>query len=314
MGCRTMAYKVRKKKCLMDLRFADDIFLFARIAAEAMALLDDPVQKLQNIGLQCNTGKTVFVTAGIQPPSFLHSHNGNKLRVLQQNEAQKWLGCMINAAGPRNMLQAASRVLHAKKWTLCDKGVSILHKLRYFEKVISPVACFGASHRATHEDDLAKLDVEYRRLMRMVVGPPADTSWASPWHEMLHGWNNKVQVSSDYAGLKLWSATCIEAVRKFASYAATLPSERWTRRILEWNIKGPRKRGRPTYTWETALQKYCMWKGGDHWIVEALRMIIGCGRNRTLCFSRCTLVDRVKSCISFACALEGLPSGRHALT
>ena len=45
-----------------------------------------------------------------------------------------------------------------------------------FEKVISPVACFGASHRAIHKDDLAKLDVEYRRLMRMVVGPPADTN------------------------------------------------------------------------------------------------------------------------------------------
>ena len=143
--------------------------------------------------------------------------------------------------------------------------------------------------------------------MHMVVGPPANTSWASPWHEMLHGWNNKVQVLSDYAGLKPWSATCIEAVRKFASYAATLPSERWTRRILEWKIKGPRKRGRPTYTWETALAVTIgLWR--------LLRMIIGCGRNRTLCFSRCTLVDRVKSCISFACALEGLPSGRHALT
>ena len=43
-------------------------------------------------------------------------------------------------------------------------------------------------------------------------------------------------------------------------------------------------------------------------------MIIGCSRNRTLCFLHCTLVDRVKSCISFACALMGLPSGRQALT
>ena len=30
-------------------------------------------------------------------------------------------------------------------------------------------------------------------------------------------------------------------------------------------------------------------------------------------YSRCTLVDRVKSCISFACALKGLPSGPQAL-
>ncbi|MCV6576771.1 MAG: hypothetical protein OIF58_13650, partial [Cohaesibacter sp.] len=129
--------------------------------------------------------------------------------------------------------------------------------------------CFGASHRAIHKDDLAKLDVEYRRLLRMVVGPPADTNWASPWHEILHGWNNKVEVLSDYAGLKPWSVTCVEAVWKFASYVATLPSERWTRRILAWNIREPRKRGRPAYTWERALDKYSIWKGFDNWMTKA---------------------------------------------
>ena len=58
---------------LPDLRFADDILLFARTAAEAMALLDDLVHKLQNIGLQLNTGKTAILTSEVQPPSFLHT-------------------------------------------------------------------------------------------------------------------------------------------------------------------------------------------------------------------------------------------------
>ena len=87
------------------------------------------------------------------------------------------LGCMINAAGSRNTdldfqhhFQAAARAIHANTWILCDKGVSVLHRLRYFEKVLSPVACFGASHRAIHKDDLA----------------PADINWASPWHEILY--------------------------------------------------------------------------------------------------------------------------------
>ena len=167
---------------LLDPRFADDILLFARTAAEAMALLDDLVHKLQNIGLQLNTGKTVVLTSEVQPPSFLHRDNGSKLRVLQQQEAHKWLRCMISAAGSRNTqldlqhhFQAASRAFHANKWILCDKGVSVLHRLRYFETVISPVACFGASHRAIHKDGLAKLDVEYRRLFFcacMPVGSP----------------------------------------------------------------------------------------------------------------------------------------------
>ena len=62
--------------------------------------------------------------------------------------------------------------------------------------------------------------------MRMVVGPPADNNWASPWHDILHGWNNKVKMLSDHAGLKPWSVTCIEAVWKFASYVAILFTSR----------------------------------------------------------------------------------------
>ena len=61
--------------------------------------------------------------------------------------------------------------------------------------------------------------------------PGWNTNWASPWHEIVYRWNNKVQVLSDYAGLKPWSVTCVVAVWKFASYVATLPSERWARRI-----------------------------------------------------------------------------------
>ena len=138
---------------LLDLRFADDILHFARTAAEAMALLDDLVRKLQNIGLQLNAAKTVVLTSEVQPPFSLHTNTGIVLRVLKQEEAHKWLGCMISATGSRNThldlqhhLQAASRAFHANKWILCDKGVSILHRLRYFDKVVSPVACFGASH------------------------------------------------------------------------------------------------------------------------------------------------------------------------
>ena len=63
---------------LLDLRFADDILLFARTPAQAMALLDDLVHKPQNIRLQLNTGKTMVLTSEVQPPSFLHTHIGIK--------------------------------------------------------------------------------------------------------------------------------------------------------------------------------------------------------------------------------------------
>ena len=62
-------------------------------------------------------------------------------------------------------------------------------RLRYFASVTTPVACFDAGHRTPHKADLQQLNVEYRRLMRSVVGPPSDVSWDNPWHETLHAWN-----------------------------------------------------------------------------------------------------------------------------
>ena len=76
---------------------------FVRTAAEAMALFDGLVHKLQHVGFQLHTGKTVVLTSAVQPPSFVHTHNESKLRVLQPQEAHTWLGCMISAARSRNM-------------------------------------------------------------------------------------------------------------------------------------------------------------------------------------------------------------------
>ena len=114
-------------------------------------------------------------------------------------------------------------------------------------------------------DDLAKLDVEYRRLMRMIVGPPADTNWASPWHEILHGWNNKVQVLSDYAGLKPWSVTCVEDVnfRRLLRSVVGPPSHTnwlnpWHEILHNWNVRVTRYiQEAGVLTWsQRSLQQY----------------------------------------------------------
>ena len=47
---------------LIDLRFADDIFLFARSALEVGRLLDSLVAELSEVGLLLNADKTVVLT------------------------------------------------------------------------------------------------------------------------------------------------------------------------------------------------------------------------------------------------------------
>ena len=49
--------------------------------------------------------------------------------------------------------------------------------------------------------DLRKLDVHCRKLLRRVVGPPADIDWNQPWHTILHAWHRRIDQQLEYHGV-----------------------------------------------------------------------------------------------------------------
>ena len=108
--------------------------------------------------------------------------------------ALKWAA--FSACEPQTQtqtLQAAARVFHSNKWIFLEKNISINSKLKLFEATVTPIACFTAGHRSIRQHDFHILDVEFRRLVRSVVGNPSGVCWSSPWHEILHEWNARVQ-------------------------------------------------------------------------------------------------------------------------
>ena len=91
----------------------------------------------------------MVLTNEAQPPPFLATDSGLKLTILQQNVGQKWLGCMLTAAKTQLQhidleyhLHQASIFFHANRWILLDRSVSISKRLKYFDAVVSSVACF----------------------------------------------------------------------------------------------------------------------------------------------------------------------------
>ena len=128
---------------------------------------------------------------------------------------------------------------------------------RYFDTIITPVACFAAGHRTIFKKDLNKIDVTFRKLLRNMVGPPAATDWSRPWHEILHDWNARVAQFVEQYSVKHWSVRCLEMHWQLAHYAANLPPDRWLARILTWTCRGHQNTGRPRNTWDTMIQKFC---------------------------------------------------------
>ena len=163
--------------------------------------------------------------------------------LVDRDGCHKWLGCILsgNNKGSHRPdleyhLQAASRAFFANRNILCNKAVSLKKRLHFFDKIITPVACFAAGHRKIYKTDLDTMDVNFRRLLRSVVGPPSQTNWLNPWQEILHDWNARVARVARYiqeAGVLTWSQRNLQQYWHLCSYIAGLPDARWVSRILK---------------------------------------------------------------------------------
>ena len=228
---------------LLDLRFADDILLFAKSYAEAVSLLHDLATVLSQVGLTLNASNTVVLTNEAQPPLHLQLPSGERIVILEHDSGQKWLGCILTAQGSKlhhvdvkHHLQQASKAFFANRWILTDHQVSIATRLKYFDKVVTTVACFAAGHGALYKNDLVNMHVSYRKLCRQIVGPPPPpgTNWSLEWHEILHCWNERVEHFAALAAVKSWSQCACTHYWKFARYVARLPSHRWVSLVSSW--------------------------------------------------------------------------------
>ena len=81
---------------LLDLRFAVDIFIFARSSLEIMTLLDKLGQFLGDAGLKLNAEKTVLITTEAQPPPCLTTSTGTVIKVKERNPVTNgWVACYL---------------------------------------------------------------------------------------------------------------------------------------------------------------------------------------------------------------------------
>ena len=100
----------------MDLRFADDILLLANSGPELAQILDKFVKAVGKVGLRLNVDKTVILTNEAQPPNTLVTKDGLILKVLERNQRQKWLGCILTACG--SMMQHLDLAYHMEQGIL----------------------------------------------------------------------------------------------------------------------------------------------------------------------------------------------------
>ena len=116
------------------------ILLFANSGPEVAQILDKFVRAVGKVGLRLNVDKTVILTNEAQPPNTLVTKDGLILKVLERNQGQKWLGCILTACGSMMQhldlayhMEQCTKSMHANRWILQDKTTSIYTRLSRVE-------------------------------------------------------------------------------------------------------------------------------------------------------------------------------------
>ena len=146
-------------------------------------LLDELVRQCARVGLILNvkqTNKQKSPPFQLKRVTKVTTAAGMSVDVLSGLSRHKWLAsptCAADAPPLERVLADAGSHLPAwaDRWevrrganpqTLCDKK--------------SPVACFAAGHRAVHQGGVNRLDVDFCKHLRRVVGPPSNLSGMRP--------------------------------------------------------------------------------------------------------------------------------------
>ena len=135
---------------------------------------------------------SVFISVSVEVSVFkgfsgrtLRNAFGKKcaqVKVVQPAIGHKWLGCMLTAKESQN-----AAVTTSERPRRHSMQTNTFWVTREASVVVTPVACFGAGPRAIHTSNFAKINnVQFRKLARSVVGPPAGVDWSQPWHRILH--------------------------------------------------------------------------------------------------------------------------------
>ena len=132
----------------LNVRFADDIMLYAKSCSELMQMLESLILELGAIGL--NSRKTKFLTtASLASPTFLEVA-GSLVEVLWGDRSHSYLGKLLcgdlskrSSVELRHRIQAAWAKFRSHKQVLCNPHISLKLRLQFFEATITPSVLYG---------------------------------------------------------------------------------------------------------------------------------------------------------------------------
>ena len=260
------------ERCLTNLRFADDVVLFAQQRSDIEKMLRHLQDCSVKFGLQINFDKTKVLTFDELSRGCSAVRVGSAdVAVLAETDAEKYLGRKLSLGEMHeveldNRLAAGWAAFHKHKAELCSKFYCLADRLKLFNAVVTPVVLYACSTWALKKTMENKLHATWRRMLRYVfrthrLKHVAPDSGPEPWVDYVRRTAHLVDDLAAKAGVESWVRTFRRRKWRFAGRLARVNDDRWSWKVLSWVPQSHRSWQRPRTRWSDSLAQFA----GGNW-------------------------------------------------
>ena len=163
--------------CLTNLRFADDVKLFATSKEQIRKMLCAFKKATKKVGLRIHTDKTKILSNQSTIISDTKKHlqvDGMSIEVLTRNESVRDLGQRISfyqqeTTEIKSRIRAAWATFHKNRQELTLKNYMLKHRLRLFDATVSPTVCYAAGTWAPNKEHERMIQSTQRKMLRLII-------------------------------------------------------------------------------------------------------------------------------------------------
>lgn len=239
--------------------YADDIAVAARSQRAMLEKLEDIEREVSKVGLSINWEKTKYLKMTRRRQGGLDLEiNGNRV---ENVESFKYLGSTLTADNSvkheiKARVAAGGRCYFAFKKLFSS---NILHKeakLRIYKTVIRPVVVYGCEAWTLTKQDINRLRIFERRILRRICGPELiQGAWRRRKNQDLLNFLHGEDI-----------VRFIKAQRiRWLGHLSRMNDSRVVKKVAEWTPANTRPKGRPRKRWREDVVADLRRIGAGNW-------------------------------------------------
>ena len=165
------------RDCLTNLRFADDVMLFATSKEQLRKMMCEFKKATEKVGLRIHSDKTKILSnqSTINSNTKRHIEVGEmSIAILTRNECVKYLGQRISfhqqeTLEIKSRIRAAWTTFHKYRQELTSTNYMLKHRLRLFDATVSPTLCYAAGTWAPNKEHERMIQSTQRKMLRLII-------------------------------------------------------------------------------------------------------------------------------------------------